>query len=322
MSLRPRRVSAPAILIAVLASALVCAAGAAAETRTGESTTSLPIGSPTPETTLVKGAGSYDTGGSMSFTFTTAAPPLETVEEEPNESMAAVGLLVTQQCSANFIFSGQEPTPPIALIQTTYGEPTAKGIALFEPKGPEVPLGEATKVISGATTTLSLASGLIAEKPFNCAIVETLGTNTEGGAGMSVMTFPISVPPPPPAPPAPTPTPPAPTPAPAPVAPALSIAKQKPVKLAVGKWKTVRVKVTNTGGTATGRGSLRVKAPKGVSIKPERQQLPVLTPGGSWTVSVRVELTEKAKKKSTLALTAAAPGATGAAGSLVLKLKQ
>ena len=55
-------------------------------------------------------------------------------------------------------------------------------------------------------------------------------------------------------------------------------------------------------------------------IKPQRQRLPALLPGESWTVSARVELTEKAKATSTVGLTASAGGLT-ATGSLVLRLK-
>jgi hypothetical protein len=78
------------------------------------------------------------------------------------------------------------------------------------------------------------------------------------------------------------------------------------------------VKVTNTGGTATIPGSLRLRGPKGVIVKSGRQKLPVLLPGGSWTVSYKVELTETAKAKSTLSLTATGGGVTGK-GSLVVK---
>jgi len=113
--------------------------------------------------------------------------------------------------------------------------------------------------------------------------------------------------------------PPAPTQAPAP--PPLAIAKPKPPELTVGEGETVKVAVTNTGGTGTGPGSLRVKVPRGISVKPERQRLPAVDPGKSWTVSVRVEPTRQAKKKSTLSLTAAASGVTGT-GSLVVKLKR
>ena len=133
------------------------------------------------------------------------------------------------------------------------------------------------------------------------------------------MSFPITgtpAPPTPPAPPAPSAAP-----APAPAPPVLSIGKLKPVALKAGKSKLIRIKVTNSGATGTGAGSLRVKPPKGVVVKPERQQLPVLAPGKSWSVTVRVELTAKAKKQSTLSLTAAASGVT-ASGSLAVKLKE
>jgi copper chaperone CopZ len=108
---------------------------------------------------------------------------------------------------------------------------------------------------------------------------------------------------------------------PAPLPPALSIPKPKPMTLKVGKWKTVKIRVTNTGGTDAVQGSLRIKAPKGVLVKPEKQQLPTLAPGASWTVSLRLELTKKAKEKSTLTFTGTAAGAVTATGSFVLKLK-
>jgi hypothetical protein len=68
------------------------------------------------------------------------------------------------------------------------------------------------------------------------------------------------------------------------------------------------VKVTNTGSATTAQGSLRVKGAKGVLVKPERQKLPALAPGTSWTLSFRVQLTAKAKKKSKLQLTGSASG--------------
>jgi uncharacterized membrane protein len=114
---------------------------------------------------------------------------------------------------------------------------------------------------------------------------------------------------------------PAPAPPPASAPPVLSIAKPKALKLAVGKSKTIRVKVSNAGATATAPGSLRVKAPTGVVVKPERQQIPTLAPGRSFSLSVRVELTVKAKPKSTVSLTGTAPGVVTAKSSLVIKRK-
>ena len=105
--------------------------------------------------------------------------------------------------------------------------------------------------------------------------------------------------------PAQTVTPPATQSTPAPArAGVLSIAKaKKPLKLKVGKWATVKVKVTNTGRHGErSPGSLRLKATKGVIVKAGKQKLPALLPGGSWTVSYKVKLTAKAKKSSTLSL--------------------
>ncbi|HVV89753.1 MAG TPA: hypothetical protein VHB53_04605 [Solirubrobacterales bacterium] len=65
-----------------------------------------------------------------------------------------------------------------------------------------------------------------------------------------------------------------------------------------------------------------MKQAKGVLVKPEVQKLPGLAPGTSWTLSARVQLTARAKPKSTLSLTGTAPGATTATGSLVVKLKR
>ncbi|MBS1877957.1 MAG: hypothetical protein JST31_00435 [Actinobacteria bacterium] len=110
-----------------------------------------------------------------------------------------------------------------------------------------------------------------------------------------------------------------PPPAPAPALAALSIAKLKPLMLKAGKWKTVQVKVTNTGGAETAPGTLRVKATKGVLVKLASQKLPTLNPGASRTVSIRVQLTDKAKKIPTLTLSGLASGVS-ARGSLVLKL--
>ncbi|HEY4703019.1 MAG TPA: hypothetical protein VIH64_14080, partial [Streptosporangiaceae bacterium] len=149
---------------------------------------------------------------------------------------------------------------------------------------------------------------------YKCALVLV-----EGKTGASLMTVPIKGPPPPP-PPAPVVAP-APAPAPLPAPAVLSVAKPKPLKVKAKTWKTVHVKVSNTGATATTQGSLRVKAAKGVMVKPEVQKLPVLIPGATYTLSVRVQLTETAKPTSKLPVTVTAPGVSGT-GSIVLKLKQ
>jgi hypothetical protein len=169
----------------------------------------------------------------------------------------------------------------------------------------------ATRTNSGPTTTIAVTSAKLADLGLNCVFVMTV----EGGGG-TYISFPLvavpeSVPAPAPAPSA--------APATSPALPVLAIARSKPVKLKVGRLKTVRIKLTNTGTAASGPGALRVKAPAGIIVKPERQQVPILVPGGSWTVTVRIELTAKAKKRSVISLTGTAPGLR-ATGSFVVKL--
>jgi hypothetical protein len=308
------RLRAPALLIAALAALLVFAAGASAETRTGETVTAVPLfGVTSPEATLVKASASYETAsGTVGFNFTTAAEPQAEKKAKLLTPVADIALISgTSGCSLAALQQKQYSSPVLA-IESHYGEPTVAGAAVpasFE----SLPLFSipVAKTVSGTTTTLGLALPEIANQGFNCALVET-----QEEAGGSLMVFPIAAPPASPTPPAPTPAaPPAPAPASPPV---LAIAKSKPLKLKVGKSKTIRVKVSNTGATATAPGSLRVKAPAGVIVKPERQQVPILAPGGSFTLSVRVELTAKAKPKSTVALTGTASGLT-AKGSVVVK---
>jgi hypothetical protein len=321
-----RRTRLPAILLAALAALLVFAAAASAETRTGESSTALGLGSPTPEITLVNASASYETGtGSTVFKMTTAGAP-----DPAGEGMVLAALTTSQTCTASadpqaLLTALLGGPPPLFLVVNEYSSPVALGIAgsLTAPQQLLV-----TKSVLGMTTTLSVTSAAVANAGFNCAIVaasieEEVREGEVGSGGIGTfMAFPISAPPAVSPAPAATPAPSAsPAPAPAPAPPVLSIGKLKPVTLKAGKSKSIKVKVTNTGATGTGAGSLRVKPPKGVIVKPERQQLPVLAPGKSWSVTVRVQLTAKAKKQSKLSLTAAASGVT-ASGSLAVDLKE
>jgi hypothetical protein len=77
--------------------------------------------------------------------------------------------------------------------------------------------------------------------------------------------------------------------------------------------------VANRGGSTLSGGTLRVKPAKGVFLKPETQKLPVLTPGDSFALSVRVMMTERAKTKTTLSLVASGGGGVTGTGSLVVK---
>jgi hypothetical protein len=322
MSIRSKRLRVPALLLTVLTALLVLATAASAETRTGESSTVEFINSPTPEGTLVKASASYEsTGGSLSFSATTAAEPHAEKEGIPSVTeVEALFFTGTSECSLAAL-QAEAITPPVAILKAPYAKPTAEAVLINNPA--ELPSAEflpATKTVSEKTTTVSFTSAAFAGKGFDCAVV-----GTGGFGGQTYTVFPITAPPAPPAPPV-VPSspsaqaPPAPQAAPAPAPAALSIAKPKALKLKVGKSRTVKVKVTNTGATATVQGTLRMKAVKGVIVKPETQKLPVLAPGASWSVSIRVELTEKAKEKSTLSLIGTASGLT-AKSSLVVKLQ-
>jgi hypothetical protein len=180
-----------------------------------------------------------------------------------------------------------------------------------------------SKSSEGATTTVSALAVAAANAPFTCAEIGSgefgaptpmdrlflpLTTKPEpppvqpGNPGVSTTTTTTVTSAPPLSPPG-----------------ALSIARaKKPLKLKVGKAKTVKVTVTNTGGSATVPGTLRLKAAKGVVVAPASQRLPALLPSDSWTVTYKVKLTAKAKKSSTLSLIGAS-GSLGAKGSLVVK---
>jgi hypothetical protein len=310
---------------------LVFAAMASAEVRSGESTTSVILQSPSPELTLVGGSGSYDTNGSMKFSFTTTAPPQAEVGGEPNLANFEVVLLhMTGECTpAAITMASQEGKiyPPIAWINGHYGSALTESRVGLPPAHLE-DLGPATKVVSGATTTLSLSSAKLASLEFNCAGV--LAYESTVPRTGSEMFFPISAIPALPVAPesGPSASPPvvspssSTSPSPPPVAAAkLLIARPKPVTVEVGKWKTVKVKLTNRGGSPTSTGSLRVRPARGVSVRPETQKLPSLKPGESWTISVRVELTAAAGIKSRLALIGVARGSAVFKSSLVVKAK-
>jgi hypothetical protein len=323
MSRPSTRLRVPALLLAALTGLLVFAATASAETRSGEATI-IELGpSPSLEGTMVKASASYDTtGGTLSLSVTTAGEPnllsddgLEAFFLTPTSENPLTGATEAQAC--NRFVAEEEHDFPYSTIESAYGQSDADAYLFV---GPALPVTfAATKTVTGATTDFSTTSVKFANQPFDCVyvnIAEPLGLG-------SVTAFPITVPvaPPPPVGPQTPPATPAPSPA-AATAPApavLSIARPKALKLKVGKSKTVKVKVTDTGGTATAKGSLKVQGPKGVIVKPGKQQIPALLPGGILSLSIRVELTEKAKEKSTLSLTGTASGLT-AMSSFVIRL--
>jgi NPCBM-associated, NEW3 domain of alpha-galactosidase len=317
-----RALRAALALVVGFAAILVLAANAGAEARAGESAEPLVEGHADAGATVIQASASYEsTAGTVVFRLTFVAEP----QEGSGAGVEAALFAAPAGCSTlsppeavgeQFLLVGDEYEEP---TRTEFGE---KGIL-----GEIEELGPAAKSISGTSVTYTFSSSKLAGRGFNCAYIVT-----GDGGGTSLLVFPLkTVVLPPPTPPdspggstttpsqsqAPGPSPSAPTPAPA----ALSIGKLKPVALKAGRPRSFTVKVTNTGSASTSRGTLRVKAPKGVVVEPERHPLPVLTPRGSCTVTLRLQLTKAAKPSSTLSLTASASGVTGT-GSLVAKLKK
>jgi alpha-galactosidase-like protein len=306
MSRRSYRLRAPALLIAALAALLVLAPVAVAETKIGEGTSpeNLLLGG---EADLLKAAVAFETNtGKGTFTLTT--------REAAGSKSGAESESVTYLAFLSTASPCPEPSIPAFLFEVLNNPLT--GAAIFEGSGgvEEIII---TPSASGATVTMSATLDLAAGQNFNCATFGAVGHE-----GEDVISFPLTVKaePPPPAPAAASAPSPAPAPAPTPAPAVLSIAKTKALELEVGKSKAIRVKVSNSGATATAPGSLRVKAPVGVTVKPERQQIPTLAPGRSFSLSVRVELTAKAKPKSTVSLIGTASGLT-AKSPLVIKRK-
>jgi hypothetical protein len=321
----PRARLLPLTTIAVVA-LLAFASSAFAETKIGEYSAPLDPTIPA-EASVLHASTEYEAAtGALTFAVTTGAEPRPTIGGEENEIEMFGILLTLPECSLAAFKSAEKISGgfPVYEIVSSYSETTLAQSAFGESEKESPKLGFASKEVEGTKTTLKAQNPRAVNQPFTCGAVFLLGVENEGGEEEEeVAILPLTVKPEPP--PAethtapstsetkPSPAPPAPAPA------ALSIAKaKKPLNLKVGKWATVKVKVTNTGGTATGPGALRVKAPAGVLVKPERQKVPILAPGGSWTISVRVQLTARAKAKTTLALTGTAPGLT-AKGSLVVK---
>jgi hypothetical protein len=315
--------TAPILLIFALLAALAFATTASAEVRVGEAT--APVNGAIPaEADVVAAGASYDsTSGAIRFVLTAAGPPIKPeFEEEEGPAPTYSAFVALTDASEECL-----PVPYEALLLGEGGG--SRAMILSIPNLPEAEfvafnegeetVGLAKKTVSGLTTTLSITASSVKDEDFNCAVV---GVMENGGEGRELpgLAFSLAAVPPPPVPapvvqPAPAPVPP---PAPAPP-PALSIAKAKPLKLKVGKPKAVKVKVTNTGATATEQGSLRVKAPAGFLVKPERQKIPVLRPGASWTLSFSLQPKPNAKSKSTISLTGTAPGLR-AKSSFVVRL--
>jgi hypothetical protein len=299
---------------------LAFAATASAEVRAGEATS--------PEDTAIPGKGDilaatarYDSSsGGVTFTVTTREAPVE------KQELSMAGVLGRPTEGTCNLLQLQVPSLPLMEINaqgTPTGSPTLETpptwIALGEDQKIDG-LGLAERSVAETTTTLSASSSELADKPYSCAtiVLQTVpplpmkpGEEVEAPEILDEVNFLLStLPEPPPAPKTPQPAAPAPA--------ALSIAKAKPLKARTGKWTKVKIKVTNTGGTAVGPVAFKATAPAGVLVKPGSPKLPALLGGQTWTVALQVKLTEKAKSKSTITLTGTA-GALSATGSVVVK---
>jgi hypothetical protein len=306
------RLLAPTALICAFVLVLAFAATAAAETLSGEGTS--PVNNEIPgKADILSATATYDsTAGTVSFNVTTREAPGEREELQmvgalgrPKEGVCSINLSQITLPVMEIILPGVSPLAPTA-------EPIPSWLEINE-GGKIGGFGPATKSLNGTTSTLSAKSTeLLVNKPYTCAVVavEKPGSEKEAPKLLDELSFPLNIRQAAPSPPKPS----VPTPG------ALSLARSKPLKLNTGKWTNVKVKVSNTGGTAVGPISIKAKAPAGVVLKPGSGKLglPSLLSGQTWTVTLRVKLTEKAKSKSTLLLTATATGLS-ATGSVVVK---
>jgi hypothetical protein len=359
--LRLRRTLAPFLLLAALIAALAFAAVASAEIKIGEGTSPADPSLEDGEADLLKATATYDsTTGAASFEITTREAPESTPEaERPFITYYAViansgipctradFLAAQERQQKEFEESGEaaEPAlypafsvispnrilregegPPKVPLSQAYGEYLAK-----QPTSQFENLVPGTKTASGDTITIAATSPQAINGAFNCAYVFGQDVSGSGGAPDPIV-FPLTTKPePPPVEPPVTPEPPKSDPAPQPPAPTkaapapapgvLALAQSKPQALKVGKLATVRLTVSNPGGSPTGQGFLSLRAPKGVVIRGRRQKLPALLPGDSWTLTYRVRLTAKAKKRSTIAISGTS-GALTTSGSLVVVPKR
>jgi hypothetical protein len=310
----PRRRLPLTLFIAAVAALLAFAGSAAAETKVGEATS--PVNpSIEPEADIVAAKALYDSSsGAVVFSATTAAPVTS-----PELALEAGLFTSVKPCSVEAL-QGESGVPAIVTL-APFDQPVGQWFSIDgeEEGGPGGSEGFSTTALDGTTLSVSLATAKAANRPYNCAVLAT----AEAGSGIEEIdsvAFPIAVPPPVervvtvPAPAQPAPTATTPTPPPG----VLTLGKLKPQQLKVGKWATVKVTLTNGGGSATPQGALKLKAPQGATVKPGGLKLPALLPGESWTLSFQVKLSASAKKKSTLSLAGAA-GSLHVNGSLVLK---
>jgi hypothetical protein len=317
---RPRtRFLLPAAVLCAHVLALALAASAGAQTVVGEGTSPADPTLPG-EVDMTAASVTYDsTTGAVSFSITTTAAPGTSSEDTMlGELLTSPGICALSEIGANSV-PAMFFRAPYALAQS---EVFAGKEAETEPnpgehKGGLSGLGYGTKTVSGTTTNLSIVDPELANRPYNCALVSTNRQKAgEEGKTQKFFVFPIA---PKPVPPTvisvPTPDPPKPAPT---LIGALAFPKASPLTEKRERWTTVRFKVTNPGTAAIGPVTVKAKAPKGVRLEPATLKLPALLPGQTWPAAFRMEVTEAAPPRSTIALSASAAGLF-AKGSVVVK---
>ena len=266
---RLRHHLAPVLVAAALVATLVFAATASAETKIGEGTSPEK---PTlaGEADLLKGSIEYDsaTGAATVAITTRQAQETTPLGERPEIQYIAALLNVSFPCSLEGFEAAtkkaEEEKKQVGAIYPVYeifsankpfsqpppGQQQAQAYGAFIASQKEMESGPTaenfvtgTKVISGTTATAGATFAKAANQPFNCA--EVIAENFAGGGEPDAILFPLTTKPEPPAPPAPPAPQPAPEvkPAPGPAPGLLSVVKAKPLRLAAGKWTTVKLNI-------------------------------------------------------------------------------
>jgi hypothetical protein len=317
----PPRLLLPAVVVALA----FCAPAAGATTRSGAGTD--PAGDsaagPTQDITNVEAA--YDDAGSVTATVTLAADPAGA----PNFVFVAVGTATGGGCGSPAIVLGAYSNQTQGIWGLDSDDASDYEAAAVTAAGPKL--------------TIAASSSRIAGEAYNCvtATVSPQGSNQPTSdqldAPAALTAPPVTTTPPP----APTPTTPAPAPAPAPAAApapvkqtvAAAAPKPKVAQLAVtvtgvpktikrSKWMALKVRVANTGTAAALSVKLTIASARGLSVKPKTKTitLKTLRAGKATTRTVKLALTKRARRTTTVLFTAKGARKVSARGRLALTI--
>ncbi|HEY0279976.1 MAG TPA: hypothetical protein VGC32_17055 [Solirubrobacterales bacterium] len=311
-----REINFPIAALAALV-LLVLAPSAGAQTLVGEG------GSPangllTTETDLVSTSAAYDsTAGSIAVTATVAGPLEPTLEDS---LVASLGRPVGGSCKA----APKGVAVPAAEVVVSYADSLPPAFWLYQEEdeeGSKVPFGEAARSLTGDQIGATASSPYFVDQPFSCAVIATEGVKGSASAILDEISFPLGLPAPaaPVVPTAPTSASGTGAPMTAPAPGVLAIARPKTLTAKVDRRKKEKITLTNSGGTTIAPVTVKAKAPAGVVLGPAsgKLALPALAPGESWTVSLWVTVTAKARPRSTVALTGTASGLTASTSFVV-----